>query len=163
MWCERPHTPVFDEELVDLLQRQAAQPRKRLPARLSALRSLRNVNRMGLHAALACGLAATLLLLSPEGIGHQLPLTPNPETSLTPAYLYQYGGPDIEHAIAEARARGYEVQVIRSYVTEASDHQRILSIRHAGTELDQLPGDGARGPLFIVMGLVVGDQLTTAD
>lgn len=163
MWSDAPRTPTFDADLAELLIERAAVPRRRLPARLSALRPLWNVNRIGLHTALACGLAATLLLLSPEGVSRELPLTPDPDTTLAPAYLYQFGGPDIDEAIADARARGYEVQVLQSYVTDASDHQRILSIRHAGTELDDLPGDGARGPLLIVMGLVVGDQFNTAD
>ena len=164
MRSDAPTTPMFDAELEALLTQRAMVPHRRLPVRLAALRSLWNVNRIGLHAALACGLAATLLLTSPnDGMGQRLPLTPEPDATPAPGYLYQYGGPDIEELIANGRAQGYEVQVRRSFVTDASDHQRVLSIRHAGTELNDLPGIGVRGPLLIVTGFAVGDRHTTAD
>ncbi len=163
MSTEVPATPHFEDELARVLRARATVKRRRVPARLTALRSLWSLNRMGLHAALACGLAATLLLMSPDVASRDLPLTADPAAAPTPAYLYQYGGPNIEDTIAAARDRGFEVQVLRSYVTDSADHQRILSIRHAGSDLDDLPDAGARGPLLIVMGLAIGDQFNTAD
>jgi hypothetical protein len=164
VWSDAPDTPAFDDALIEMLRQDASTPRRRLPARLGALRSLRSLNHMGLHAALACGLAATLLLLSPnDGTNRQLPMMADPEQTPTPAYLYQYGATGIEQTVEAARARGYEVQVLRSYVTDVSDHQRILSIRHAGTDLDAWTNEDVRGPLLIVIGLVAGDVRNPAD
>lgn len=165
MRCDAPPTPDFSAELERRLREAAAHgSRPRFPTRLTALRSLRGLNQAALHVALACGFAAIAFLLSSPTARHPAPLTPDLEASLTPAYLHQYGARDVEETIEAARERGYEVQMVTWYVPDRSDHQRILSISHAGTEIGHLPEhDETRGPLLVVVGFAVGDRSSTAD
>lgn len=165
MRCEAPATPMFEAELEAVMVDTAAGRRsRRIPIRSGAMRALRTVNESALHVALACGIGATLLLLSPAPVHEPAPpLGPDLTASLTPAYLHQYGARDVEATIVAARERGYEVQLLTWHVPDLHGQGPMVSIRHAGIPVDDVPDRGARGPLLIVVGLTLGNHSSTAD
>jgi hypothetical protein len=56
------------------------------------------------------------------------------------------------------------VEVITSFVADHPSDGAILSMRHMTNTVNTVPvNDTARGPLFIFIGLTIGDAGTTAD
>ncbi len=165
MRCEPPPTPEFEGALeFHLVATASGGHSRRIPIRPSAMRALRNLSGSALHAAFACGIAATLLLVSAAPVDEPSPpLVPDLTASLTPAYLHQYGARNVEETVAVARQRGYEVQLRTSHVPGGRGQEPVMSIRHAGSPVDGLPNRGFRGPLLIVVGLIVGNDSTAAD
>lgn len=160
-----PETPVFWQRLERDLRREAASVRRRRrPVAATALRSVRELSRSSLHAALAVGMAATLLLLSPHGVQPEPNLQASPSTTIH-GYIHQYARPPELTAatIRMARDRGFEVEVVTTFVADRAEHGRIVRMTHAGSPTETLPDDGVRGPILIVIGLTFGDGDTIAD
>lgn len=161
-----PDTPAFWDELEQGLRHEAASTRRRrLPVPATALRPVRELSISSLHAALAVGVAACLLLLlSPGGVQPEPNLRAEPGTSIH-GYIQQYARPaELTAAtIRMAKERGFEVEVVTMFVADRAEHGRIVRMTHAGSPADTLPDEGVRGPVLIVIGLNVGAGDTIAD
>jgi hypothetical protein len=160
-----PDTPAFWEELEQGLRREAASTRRRrMPVRATALRSVRELNISSLHAALAVGVAACLLLLSAGGVQPEPNLRPEPGPAIH-GYIQQYARPaELTAAtVRMAEERGFEVDVVTTFVADRAEHGRIVRMTHAGSPTDTLPEEGVRGPVLIVIGLTFGEGDTIAD
>ena len=167
MRSEAPSTPRFDTELEALLRREAAHTRQpRRPVATSALRQLRSISTTAAHAGAAVALSATLLLLSPATLEREAQLPPVAEPPRA-GYLAQYGAPatpSLEHTVAFAREAGFEVDVITTFVADRAADGEILAMHHVNERVHTVPvAESARGPLLIVVGLVIGDAGTIAD
>jgi hypothetical protein len=167
MPSEIPATPRFTTELEAVLRRETARrKRSRRPFAASALARLRRVSTMAGHVGAAVVMSATFLMLSPATIQRevQLPATAEPPRA---GYLAQYGAsasPTPSQTITLAREAGFEVEVITTFVADRASHGAILSMRHMIDTVNTVPvNDTARGPLFIFIGLTVGEAGTTAD
>ena len=167
MRSEIPATPHFTSELEAVLRREAARRRRsRHPFAASALARLRRLSNMAGHVGAAVVISATFLILSPETIQREVQL---PATAELPraGYLAQYGAPatpTTSQTITFAREAGFEVEVITSFVADHPSDGAILSMRHMTNTVNTVPvNDTARGPLFIFIGLTIGDAGTTAD
>ncbi len=163
---DAPATPQFTADVEARLRREAHGRRRRiLPFHPGALRAVREVSRTTVHATMAAGLAAAVLLSFPTATETEPPpLGPDLSASLAPAYLHQYGAEDIDQTIAVARDRGYEVQLVTWYVPDQTMPREVISMVHAGERVDRVPdADRPRGPLLIVVGLAVGDRSSTAN
>ncbi len=160
-----PDTPAFWHDLETRLRTEAASTRRRpLPVRTTAVRAVRELSRTSLHAALAVGVAAALLLVSPAGVDPEPTLRAEGSTAL-PGYIGQYATPAELTAgtVRLARERGFEVEIVTTFVADRAEHGRIVRMRHLGTPTEEIPDDGIRGPILIVIGLTVGEGDTIAD
>ena len=167
MRSDAPSTPRFDKELEAILRREAAQSRRsRRPVAASALRQLRSISSTAAHAGAAVALSATLLLMSPATLEREARLPPVAEPPRA-GYLAQYGAPatpSLEHTVALAREAGFEVDVITAFVADRAAHGQILAMHHVNEQVHTVPvAESARGPLLIVVGLVIGEAGTIAD
>lgn len=165
MHSDAPATPTFTRELESVLRREAARRRRtRRPFAVAALSRLRSVSSMAGHLGAAVVVSTVLLLLSPATLDRAAELPPTAEPPVA-GYLAQYASsPTAERTLTFARYEGFEVDVITTYVADRAAHGEILSLRHLSDPVASVPVDHpARGPLFVVIGLTIGDAGTIAD
>lgn len=169
MRSEAPTTPDFTEALAARLVSEAnGRKRTRRPFATASLGRLRSVSSSAAHVGLAMVLSATFLLISPASLERQLDLPPV-SAAPTAGYLVQYGAiepepPSPSATITLARESGFEVDVRRTWVADRASDGEILEMRHLGQTVTTVPTDEpGRGPLFIVIGLAIGDADNTAD
>lgn len=160
MPSDLPSTPQFSHELESVLRREAARRRRvRRPFTTSALRRLRALSNGAGHLGAAVAVSATLLILSPGTLDRELQLPPISEPP--PAgYLAQYGArtSSATATITLAREAGFEVEVKTYFVSDRAAHGTVIGMRHMTAPVNDVPvNEPARGPLLIIIGLIIGD------